>query len=105
MSVANPLWGAPRIHGEFLKLGIDVGQTTVAKYMARRRMPPSQGWKIFLRNHADGIASMDLFLVPTISFRLLYGFLILQNSRRELLWMGVTAHPTAEWIVRQLTET
>jgi hypothetical protein len=85
MSVANPLWGAPRIHGELLKLGIDVGQTTVAKYMARRRMPPSQGWKTFLLNHADGIASMDLFLVPTVSFRLLYGFLILQHSRRELV--------------------
>src|SRR5881397_904085 len=93
MSVANPLWGAPRIHGELLKLGIDVGQTTVAKYMARRRRPPSQGWKTFLHNHADGIASMDLFLVPTISFRLLYGFLILRHSRRELLWLGVTAHP------------
>ena len=104
MSVANPLWGAPRIHGELLKLGIDVGQTTVAKYMARRRRPPSQGWKTFLRNHADGIASMDLFLVPTISFRLLYGFLILQHGRRELLWLGVTAHPSAEWIARQLTE-
>jgi len=104
MSVANPLWGAPRIHGELLKLGIDVGQTTVSKYMAKRRMPPAQGWKTFLRNHADGIASMDLFLVPTISFRLLYGFLILQNSRRELLWMDVTAHPSAEWIARQLTE-
>ena len=104
MSVANPLWGAPRIHGELLKLGIDVGQTTVAKYMARRRMPPSQGWKTFLRNHADGIASMDLFLVPTISFRLLYGLLILQHSRRKLLWLGVTAHPSAEWIARQLTE-
>jgi hypothetical protein len=85
MSVANPLWGAPRIHGELLKLGIDVGQTTVAKYMARRRRPPSQGWKTFLRNHADGIASMDLFVVPTISFRLLYGFLILQHSRRQLV--------------------
>jgi transposase InsO family protein len=104
MSVANPLWGAPRIHGELLKLGIDVGQTTVAKYMARRRMPPSQGWKTFLRNHADGIASMDLFLVPTISFRLLYGFLILRHNRRELVWLGVTAHPSAEWIARQLTE-
>jgi len=104
MSVANPLWGAPRIHGELLKLGIDVGQTTVAKYMARRRMPPSQGWRTFLRNHADGIASMDLFLVPTISFRLLYGLLILQHSRRKLLWLGVTAHPSAEWIARQLTE-
>src|SRR5262249_42328218 len=104
MSVANPLWGAPRIHGELLKLGIDVGQTTVAKYMARRRQPPSQGWKTFLRNHADGIASMDLFVVPTISFRLLYGFLILQHSRRELLWLGVTARPSAHWIARQLTE-
>jgi hypothetical protein len=104
MSVANPLWGAPRIHGELLKLGIDVGQTTVAKYMARRRRPPSQGWKIFLRNHADGIASMDLFVVPTISFRLLYGFLILQHSRRELVWLGVTARPSAHWIARQLTE-
>ena len=93
VSLANPLWGAPRIHGELLKLGIDVGQTTVAKYMARGRRPPSQGWKTFLDNHADGIASMDLFVVPTISFRLLYGLLILHH-----------AHPTAEWISRQLTE-
>src|SRR5215471_2405140 len=104
MSVANPLWGAPRIHGELLKLGIDLGQTTVAKYMVRRRQPPSQGWKTFLRNLADGIASMDLFVVPTISFRLLYGFLILQHSRRELLCLGVTARPSAHWIARQLTE-
>ena len=104
MSLANPLWGAPRIHGELLKLGIDVGQTSVAKYMARRRRPPSQGWKTFLRNHADGIASIDLFVVPTISFRLLYGLLILQHGRRQMLWLGVTAHPTAEWIARQLTE-
>ena len=88
MSVANPLWGAPRIHGELLKLGIDVGQTTVAKYMAKRRRPPSQGWKTFLRNHAGAIASMDLFVVPTISFRLLYGLLILQHARRELLWLA-----------------
>jgi hypothetical protein len=73
ISVANPFWDAPRIHGELLKLGIDVGQTKVAKYMARGRRPPSQGWKTFLRNHADGIASMDLFVVPTISFRLLSG--------------------------------
>ena len=104
MSIANPLWGAPRIHGELLKLGIDVGQTTVAKYMTRRRRPPSQGWRTFLRNHADGIASMDLFVVPTISFRLLYGLLILQHGRRQILWLAVTAHPTAEWIARQLTE-
>ncbi len=77
----------------------------MAKYMVRRRQPPSQGWKTFLRNHADGIASMDLFVVPTISFRLLYGFLILQHCRRELLWLGVTARPSAHWIARQLTET
>ena len=104
ISLANPLWGAPRIHGELLKLGIDVLQTTVAKYMARGRRPPSQGWKTFLDNLADGIAPMDLFVVPTISFRLLYGLLILQHDRRQILWLGVTAHPTAEWISRQLTE-
>jgi|SoiMetStandDraft_2_1073263.scaffolds.fasta_scaffold79098_1 transposase InsO family protein len=103
MSIANPLWGAPRIHGELLKLGIDVGQTSVAKYMARRRGPPSQGWKTFLRNHADGIAAMDLFVVPTISFRLLYGLLVMAHGRRQILWLGVTAHPTAEWIANQLT--
>ena len=96
MSIANPLWGAPRIHGELLKLGIDVGQTSVGKYMIRTRRPPSQGWKTFLRNHADGIAAMDLFIVPTASFRLLYGLLIMEHGRRQVLWLGVTAHPTAE---------
>ena len=104
MSIANPLWGAPRIHGELLKLGIDIGQTSVAKYMARRRGPPSQGWKTFLNNHADGIAAMDLFVVPTISFRLLYGLLIMGHGRRQILWFGVTSHPTAEWMANQLTE-
>ena len=104
MSIKNPLWGAPRIHGELLKLGIDVSQTSVAKYMARRRVPPSQGWKTFLRNHADGIAAMDLFAVPTISFRLLYCLLIMAHGRRQILWFGVTAHPTAEWIANQLTQ-
>src|SRR5216684_3496336 len=94
ISLANPLWGAPRIHGELLKLGIDVGQTTVAKYMARGRRPPSQGWKTFLHNHADGIASMDLFVVPTLSFRLLYGLLILHHDRRQILWLAVTATPS-----------
>ena len=98
MSIANPLSGAPRIHGELLKLGIEIGQTSMAKYRARRRGPPSQGWKTFLRNHADGIAAMDLFVVPTISFRLLYGLLIMGHGRRQVLWFGVTAHPTAEWI-------
>jgi transposase InsO family protein len=90
MSLANPLWGAPRIHGELLKLGIDVGQTSVAKYMARHRRPPSQGWRTFLLNHVDGIASIDLFVVPTISFRLLYGLLILRHDRRRILWLAVT---------------
>jgi transposase InsO family protein len=104
MSIANPLWGAPRIHGELLKIGIDIGQTSVAKYMAQRRRPPSQGWRTFLRNHADGVAAMDLFVVPTASFRLLYGLLIMGHSRRRILWLGVTAHPTAEWIANQLTQ-
>ena len=102
MSIANPFWGAPRIHGELLKLGIHVSQTTVAKYMAKARRPPSQGWRTFLHNHADGIASMDLFVVPTVSFRLLYGILV--QHARDFLRSGVTAHPTAEWIVQQLVE-
>jgi len=104
MSLANPLWGAPRIHGEFLKLGIEIGQTSVAKYMAKHRKPPSQRWKTFLRNHGDGIASMDLFVVPTLSFRLLYGLVTLWHGRRRILWLGVTAHPSAEWMTRQFTE-
>src|ERR1700726_388463 len=104
MSIANPLWGAPRIHGELLKLGIEIGQTSVARYMVRRRDPPSQGWRTFLRNHADGIAAIDMFVVPTISFRLLYGLLIVGHGRRHILWFGVTAHPTAEWIANQIPE-
>ena len=94
----------PRIHGELLKLGIDIGQTSVDEYMVRRRDPPSQGWRTFLRNHADGIAAMDMFVVPTISFRLLYGLLIMRHGRRHILWFGVTAHPTAEWIANQITQ-
>ena len=86
--LANPLWGAPRIHGGLLKLGINVGQTTVAKYMARNRRPPSQGWKTFLRNHADGITLMDLFAVPTTSFKLLYGLLILKHDRRDIIYLS-----------------
>jgi hypothetical protein len=96
ISLANPLWGAPRIHGELLKLGIDVGQTTVGKCMARNRRPPSQGWKTFLRNHADGIASMDLFVVPAISFKLLCGLLNLKHGRREIPYLSATAQPSAE---------
>jgi len=104
MSIANSLWGGPRVHGELLKLGIEIGQTSVAKYMVRRIGPPSQGWKTFLNYHADGIAAMDLFVVPTISFRLLYGLLIMGHGRRQILWFGVTSHPSAEWIANQLTE-
>src|SRR5260370_17585231 len=96
MNLANPLWGAPRIHGELLKLGIDVGQTSVAKYMARERRGPSQDWRTFLCNHPDGIPSIDLFFVPTLSFRLLHVFLILRHRRRRIMWLGVMANPTAE---------
>src|SRR6476620_4174419 len=104
MSIANPLCGAPRIHGELLKIGIDVGQTSVAKYMGRRRGPPSQGWKTFLLNHADGIAAMDLFVVPTVSFQLLYGLLIMGHSGRRILWLGVTARPNCR-VASQPTHT
>jgi hypothetical protein len=105
MSIANPLWGAPRIHGELLKLGVDIGQTSVAKYMVRRRDPPSQGWRTFLRNQADGIAAMDMVVVPTISFRLLYGLLIMGHGRRHILWFGVTAHPTAMRVASSATQS
>ena len=104
MCKENPLWGAPRIHGELLKLGFDVAQSTVSKYMLRRRGPPSQGWKTFLRNHADGIASVDFLIVPTLAFERLFVFVILGLGRRRLLWIGVTTNPTAEWLARQITE-
>ena len=104
MSMENPLWGAPRIHGELLKLGFQVAQSSVAKYMAKRRGPPSQGWCTFLHNHAPNIAAMDLFVVPTIGFKLLYAFVVVRLDRRELVWINVTAHPTAEWVARQITE-
>src|SRR5450755_1271749 len=104
MSMENPLWGAPRIHGELLKLGFEVAQSSVAKYMVKRRGPPSQGWRTFLRNHAPDIAAMDLFIVPTIGFDLLYAFVIVRLGRRDLVWINATTNPTAEWIARQLTE-
>jgi Integrase core domain len=104
MSTENQLWGAPRIHGELLKLGFNVAQSTVAKYMVKRRGPPSQGWRTFLRNHAPDIAAMDLFVVPTIGFDLLYALVIVRLDRRELVWISVTTHPTAEWFARQITE-
>ena len=104
MSIENPLWGAPRIHGELLKLGFTVAQSSVAKYMVKRVGPPSQRWRTFLRNHAPDIAAMDLFVVPTIGFDLLYAFVIIRLDRRDLIWVNVTTNPTAEWIARQLTE-
>src|SRR5712671_3880370 len=104
MSAENPLWGAPRIHGELLKLGFEVAQSSVAKYMVKRCGPPSQGWCTFLRNHAPDIAAMDLFVVPTIGFDLLYAFAIVRLDRRDLVWINVIHHPTADWIARQITE-
>ncbi len=104
MSRANPLWGAPRIHGELLKLGFEVAQSTVALYMCRRWRPPSQGWRTFLRNHANGIAAVDLFVLPTIAFQILYCLVVLRHGRRFWVSFGVTANPTAEWISRQITE-
>ena len=104
MSLANPLWGAPRIHGELLKLGIQVGETSVAKYMIKGERPPSQTWQTFLRNHAAGIAAMDFLVVPTIGFRLLYALVILRHDRRQIASIGVTDHPTAQWIVQQLSD-
>jgi transposase InsO family protein len=104
MSIENPLWGAPRIHGELLKLGFKVAQSSVAKYMVKRGGPPGQGWRTFLRNHAPDIAAMDLFVVPTIGFSLLYAFVIVRLDRRDLVWTNVTTNPTAEWVARQLTE-
>jgi transposase InsO family protein len=104
ISIENPLWGAPRIHGELLKLGFEVAQSSVAKYIVKRRMPPSQGWRTFLRNHAPDIAAMDLFVVPTIGFDLLYALVIVRLDRRDLVWINVTTNPTAEWVARQITE-
>jgi len=96
MSRANPLSGAPRIHGELLKLDFDVAQSTVARYMCRRWWPPSQGWRTFLSNHADGIAAVDLFVLPTIAFQSLYCLVVIRHGRRLWVSFGVTANPTAE---------
>ena len=104
MSIENPLWDAPRIHGELLKLGFAVAQSSVANYMVKQRRPPSQGWRTFLRNHAPDIAAMDLFVVPTVGFDLLYAFVIIRLDRRDLVWINVTTNPTAEWVARQITE-
>ena len=104
LSRENPLWGAPRIHGELLKLGIDVGETSVGKYMVRQRKPPSQTWRTFLENHVKTMVSIDFFTVPTIRFQVLYVFLVLAHDRRRIVHFNVTAHPTAEWTAQQLRE-
>jgi len=104
MSYANPLWGAPRIHGELLKLGVTVSQATVSKYMVRPRRPPSQAWRTFLKNHAQDLIALDFFTVPTATFRVLFVLVMLTHSRRRLVHFNVTEHPTAEWTARQLLE-
>lgn len=104
MSQANPQWGAPRIHGELLKLGITVSQTTVAKYLVRDRKPPSQTWRTFLENHAKDIIATDFFTVPTATFRVLFVLVVLSHDRREILHTNVTESPTAEWTARQVME-
>ena len=104
MSRENPLWDASRIHGELLMLGFEVAQSTVSKYMARPSKPPSQTWKTFLQNHTEAIAAIDMCVVPTLTFDLLFAFLVLGHGRRQLLWFQVTRHPTAEWLARQITE-
>src|SRR5258706_16188299 len=104
MSLENPLWGAPRIHGELLKLGFAVAQSSVAKYMVKRRGPPRQGWRTFLRNHTPGIAAMDLFVVPTIGFDLLYAFVIVRLDPRNLVLINGTANPTAKWGSSEIKE-
>ena len=104
MAAANPLWGAPRIHGELLKLGITVSQATVAKYMPRHRRPPSQTWRTFLENHVKQLVATDFLVVPTVSFRLLFVFVVLAHQRRHAIHFNVTAHPTAEWTGQQMAE-
>jgi putative transposase len=104
MSRANPLWRAPRIHGELLKLGLTVSQATVSKYMVRHRRPPSQAWRAFLKNHAKDLIALDFFTVPTATFRILFVLVVLTHSRRRLVHFNVTEHPTAEWTARQLLE-
>jgi transposase InsO family protein len=104
MSQANPLWGAPRIHGELLKVGIDVSQASVAKYLVRHRRPPSQSWRTFLANHVHQIMAADFFMVPTATGRLLFVLVMLAHHRRRVVHVAVTAHPTAAWTAQQLRE-
>jgi transposase InsO family protein len=102
--LANPTWEAPRIHGELLKLGIEVSQTTVSKYMIRRPKPPSQSWRAFLGNHIKQLVSIDFFVVPTIDFKLMFVFLVLAHERRRVIHFNVTEHPTAAWTAQQILQ-
>lgn len=104
ISRANPLWGCPRIHGELLKLGIDISQATVAKYMVRHPKLPSQTWRTFLKNHTHQLASIDFFTVSTLTFRILYVFVVLSHECRRVIHFNVTSHPTAEWTTQQLLQ-
>jgi transposase InsO family protein len=104
MSQANPIWGAPRIHGELLKLGFDVSEASVAKYLVRPRRPPSQSWRTFLTNHVHQIMAADFFVVPTATGRLLFVLVLLAHHRRRVVHAAVTAHPTAAWTAQQLRE-
>ena len=104
MSREVPLWGAPRIHGELLKLGIEVSEATVSKYMVRHPKPPSQSWRTFLRNHVGCLASIDFFVVPTATFGLLFAFVVLHHERRRIVHLCVTANPTAAWVAQQIRE-
>ena len=104
LSLANPSWGAPRIHGELGKLGIQVSETTVAKYMVRQPRPPSQTWRAFLNNHVKDLVAADFFVVPTATFHLLFVFVLLSHDRRRPVHFAVTSHPTAEWAAQQLLQ-
>jgi putative transposase len=104
MHAANPLWGAPRIHGELQKLGLTISQSTVAKYLGRRDHPPSPTWRTFLTNHLSQLASIDFFTVSTATFRVLFVFVVLSHDRRRIIHVNVTAHPTAAWAGQQLRE-
>lgn len=101
---ANPLWGAPRIHGELKKLGLDVSERTVSRLIPRRRKPPSQTWRTFLDNHLNETVSIDFFTVPTVTFRVLFVLVVLSHDRRKVVHFNVTEHPTAEWTAQQIRE-
>ena len=104
MAHANPLWGAPRIHGELQKLGIEISQATVSKYLVRHRKPPSQTWRTFLTNHVQTLVAVDFFTVPTVMFKVLFVFVVLAHDRRRVVHINVTDAPTAQWTTQQLAE-